>query len=141
MTRVAALYFVLVFGVGFVLGPIRVLLFEPQLGARSAELIEAPIMFLAICLISRWLNQRQGSPFIAIEWVKVGFLAAAGVLLADIVVCMGLRRMSLIDVFIDRDPVSGAVYYCLVAWMALAPWCWGCYRVMARSQDASNASD
>ena len=41
------LYFVLVFGAGFVLAPIRILWAAPAFGTRVAELIEMPIMFVS----------------------------------------------------------------------------------------------
>jgi hypothetical protein len=40
------LYFALVFGAGFVLGPIRILWAVPRFGTRMAELMETPIMFV-----------------------------------------------------------------------------------------------
>ena len=42
IVKAAVLYFALVFGAGFVLGPIRILWVAPRLGARVAELLEAP---------------------------------------------------------------------------------------------------
>ena len=51
-------YFVAIFGVGFVLGTIRVLLVVPRVGVRTAELLEEPIMFVLVLLTSRWLVQR-----------------------------------------------------------------------------------
>jgi hypothetical protein len=60
MLKTALLYFVLVFGAGFVLGPIRILWIAPRLGRRAAELLEAPIMLaisvLAATWIIRWLT-------------------------------------------------------------------------------------
>jgi hypothetical protein len=38
----ACLYFVIVFGVGFLLGPIRVLWLDPWLGKTAAVAVEAP---------------------------------------------------------------------------------------------------
>lgn len=35
--RLSGLYFTIVFGAGFILGPIRVLLLEPHLGTRKME--------------------------------------------------------------------------------------------------------
>ena len=46
--RAAAVYFALVFGAGFLLGPIRVLFLEPRVGLRAAELTELPLMIVAI---------------------------------------------------------------------------------------------
>ena len=46
--KAGALYFALVFGAGFVLGPIRILWVVPHFGTRLAELMETPIMFVVI---------------------------------------------------------------------------------------------
>ena len=48
--KASALYFAGVFAAGFVLGAIRTLWAVPALGARAAELIEAPIMLLVVAL-------------------------------------------------------------------------------------------
>jgi hypothetical protein len=44
--KAAMLYFAVVFGAGFVLGPFRILWVVPRLGTRMAELLEAPVMFV-----------------------------------------------------------------------------------------------
>jgi hypothetical protein len=46
----AALYFMLVFTVGFALGPVRAFLLEPRLGRTLATLIETPFLLAAIVL-------------------------------------------------------------------------------------------
>jgi len=46
----AVLYFLIVFGVGFVLGPVRVYWLERQLGETMATLCEAPFLLIAIVL-------------------------------------------------------------------------------------------
>ena len=51
----AVLYFLIVFGVGFVLGPVRVYWLERQLGETMATLCEAPFPLIAIVLAARWL--------------------------------------------------------------------------------------
>ena len=60
--KASALYFVLVFGAGFVLGPIRILWLVPRVGERTAELIEAPIMLVVIVLAARWIARRLAAP-------------------------------------------------------------------------------
>ncbi|MGA3176077.1 MAG: hypothetical protein ABSE19_01890 [Candidatus Acidiferrum sp.] len=56
--RAGLTYFAIIFGVGFVLGTIRVFLVVPQVGVRTAELIEEPIMFMVVLLAARWLVRR-----------------------------------------------------------------------------------
>jgi hypothetical protein len=48
-------YFALVFGVGFLLGIVRVLALVPRLGERWAELAEMPLMLVAIILSARFV--------------------------------------------------------------------------------------
>ncbi|MCS6807023.1 MAG: hypothetical protein RMM98_09600 [Acidobacteriota bacterium] len=54
----SATYIAIVFGVGFALGPICVVWLEPRLGVRTAELIEAPFMLLAVILAGRLVGRR-----------------------------------------------------------------------------------
>lgn len=118
---VAAICFAIVFGIGFTLGPIRVLWLEPWLGLRAATLIEAPFLLVAIIVAGRWVGRRLCAPDGPGFRLGVGLLAAGLVLAADVGVEVGLRDLSVAEVFTQRDPVSGAVYYALVAWTALAP--------------------
>ena len=114
--------FALVFGAGFVLGPVRVLWLVPQVGTRTAELLEMPLMFAVILLASRWLHggllQRLGTR----PRLLVGLFALACTLAAEIAVGMAMRDMSLPEVLADRDPVSGTAYCLLLVVFGLAPW-------------------
>lgn len=123
--KAAAIYFALVFGVGFALGPVRVLWLEPRFGLRAAELIESPFMLVAIILAGRWVGRRLCSARSGAFRLSVGLLAAGLVLAADVGVGVGLRGMSVTEVFTQRDPVSGSMYYALVALTAVAPWLLG----------------
>ena len=60
--KAGMLYFVLVFGTGFVLGTIRALWIVPRLGMRMAELLEMPIMVVATILAARWIVHRLAVP-------------------------------------------------------------------------------
>jgi len=60
--KAAALYFALVFGAGFVLGPIRILWAVPRFGVRMAELMETPIMLVVVIIAARWTAQRFALP-------------------------------------------------------------------------------
>lgn len=52
--KVGVLYFVLVFGIGFVLGTIRTLWVAPRVGVRAAELMETPVMLVVTIAVARW---------------------------------------------------------------------------------------
>jgi S-adenosylmethionine synthetase len=116
------LYFVLVFGAGFVLGPIRVLLLEPHLGRRVAELLEMPIMLLVIWAAASWLTQRFTQNLPTQEQLSIGTLAVMGVLAADVAVGVFLREMTIAEVFLHRDTVLSVAYYGLLVLCALMPW-------------------
>ncbi len=51
--KAALLYLFFVFGAGFVLGTIRVLWSVPRFGERNAELLEQPLMLIAVVLAAR----------------------------------------------------------------------------------------
>lgn len=124
LLKPVAVYFGIVFGVGFILGPVRVLWVVPHVGPRTAELIEAPVMLLAITLAGWWVARRFCAGFRPPALLGVGLIAAGLVLVADIGVGVGLRGMSVLEVFTVRDSVSGAVYYLLIALFAVMPWVW-----------------
>lgn len=118
--KTAALYFLLVFGAGFLLGIGRVLLVVPLLGERVAELLEMPLMLGVIVATARWvvrhrLDARQFSA------LCVGFIALGFVLMADLAVGIWLRGMSAAEVYLNRDPVSGAAYYAALLLFAVMP--------------------
>lgn len=122
LLKASGIYFSLVFGAGFLLGPVRVLIIEPRVGARVAELLEAPFMLAVIVAAGRWIGQRKCRGFSSAGRLAVGLIAAGIVLLADVVVGVGLRGMSVAQVFSNRDPITGVVYYALVTLTGLAPW-------------------
>lgn len=122
LVKATTAYFLLVFGAGFVLGAARVLLVVPRVGERAAELLEMPLMFAVIGLSARWLVRRISLPGGTGAWLKAGLAAAALVVTADLIVGVGLRGMSVRQVFLERDPVSGVAYYTMIAVYAAAPW-------------------
>ncbi len=120
--RFSACYFGIVFGCGFVLGPVRVLLLEPHLGTRWAELVEMPLMLTLIVLAARWLTRRQTQHWTSGHRLAAGLLSMIAVLSADTLVGTLLRGMSMAEVFTARDPVSGTAYYLTVLMFGIAPW-------------------
>jgi hypothetical protein len=119
--QAAVLYFLLVFGAGFVLGIGRVLMVVPLLGGRTAELLEMPLMLCVIVAAAGWLVRRMLEDSLLPAALGVGFIALGLVLSADLAVGMWLRGMSVTEVFLDRDSVSGAVYYVSLLLFAVMP--------------------
>ncbi len=115
-------YFGLVFGTGFILGTIRVLLIVPQVGERLAELLEAPFMLAVMILAARWVVRKFQVPPTLAQRLPIGFLALVLIVLLEFTVVLGLRGLTIDEYFQTRDPVSGAVYYLMLGLFALMPY-------------------
>jgi hypothetical protein len=119
--KAATVYFVWVFGAGFLLGVIRVLLLVPRVGVRYAELIEAPIMLVITIGSAGWVVKRfEVSPHM-IYRLTMGMFALAILIAMEFTVVLAVRGLTLSQYFNQRDPVSGTVYYLLLLAFALMP--------------------
>lgn len=118
IVKAAAMYFGIVFGAGFVLGPLRILFIVPRFGARIAELIEAPIMLLVIVFAAKWAVRKFK---LARTAVPVGFLALGFMIAFEFTLVLWLRGITLVEYFRERDPVAGFVYYLMLVVFALMP--------------------
>lgn len=119
--KAGVIYFALVFGAGFVLGPIRVLWVVPRLGESMAELLEMPIMLGVIILATRWMVMRRGFPTSRSRKLGVGLAALALLLTAEFTMVLGLRGMTINEYFASRDPVAGTAYALMLVVFALMP--------------------
>jgi uncharacterized protein len=119
--KAALVYFFLVFGVGFLLGPIRILLVVPRLGERLAELLEAPLMLIVIILAANWIVRRFKLPMRPIYRLGAGAIAFILGLLCEFGFVLKLRELTLTGYFALRDPVAAAVYYVTLVLFALMP--------------------
>ena len=124
IVKQAIVYFLLVFGAGFVLGPIRILLVVPHVGIRAAELMEAPIMLMVIIAASRWIARRFPGTAELPSRLAVGVLSLALMLGAELSLAHALRGISVREYLSNRDPVSGTVYYALLVVLAVLPAYW-----------------
>lgn len=116
--RLAAIYFVIVFTVGFVLGTFRVILLVPIIGARYAELLEIPIMLVAIYFAGRWIAFRSESKRQAL---CIGFLALAIMLGAEVLLAAILFGILPMEALFNKDPFSGTAYYVALLMFAMMP--------------------
>src|SRR5436309_5182473 len=119
--KAGGLYFALVFGAGFVLGPIRLLWLVPRFGTRTAELMEMPVMLVVITIAARWIIRRLAVPSAPSSRLGMGFLALGLLVAAEFGFVLRLRGLSINAYFADRDPVSGAVYCLMLAVYAIMP--------------------
>jgi hypothetical protein len=91
----AATYFACVFGAGFILGPIRILLVVPRYGDRVAELMEAPLMLIVVVFAAKWVVRRFDVPAALIDRLAVGLLALGFGLLLEFTLVLKLRDLRL----------------------------------------------
>jgi len=119
--RASLVYFALTFGAGFVLGPLRILFLVPRVGARTAELIEMPVMIGITWLAARWVTHKFTVPPARGPRLSMGVIAGALLLLAEFMLVLRLRGLTLEEYFATRDPVSGTAYYAAVLLLVLMP--------------------
>ncbi|MBP0462474.1 hypothetical protein J5Y09_00995 [Roseomonas sp. PWR1] len=90
--RAGLVYGATMFGVGFLLGPLRVLVLEPALGAALAVAAEAVPMLVAMLLIAPRVARAQGVVPQPGPRLAMGLVALAPVLTAEVVMALGLGR-------------------------------------------------
>jgi hypothetical protein len=95
IVKAGMLYFALVFGAGFVLGPIRILWIVPRFGTRMAELMETPIMFVVIILAARWIIRRLAVPSAPSSRLAMGCIALGLLLIAEFTLVLWLQGLSI----------------------------------------------
>jgi type IV secretory pathway TrbD component len=119
--KAGVFYFGLVFGVGFVLGTIRKLWVVPRVGTRKAELMETPIMLVVTIVAARSIILRLSVPMMWSARIEMGCIALVLMLIAEFGFVLWIRVLSIKEYFATRDPVSGTVYYVMLAVFAVMP--------------------
>lgn len=114
-------YFSLVFGLGFILGSIRVPFIVPRLGQRKAELIETPFMLVGIVIAAQFVVKHYALSNTILTPLIVGLLALSLVILAEILLIIVLQGGKIRQYFKSCDTVSGSVYILLLILFALMP--------------------
>jgi hypothetical protein len=119
--KAGVLYFAVVFGAGFALGPVRLLWAVPRFGTRAAELMEMPIMLAVIVLAARAIVRRFALPATRSRRLAMGAAALALLLCAEVALLGPLRGLSLPAYLAALDPVSGTVYFAMLGVFAMMP--------------------
>lgn len=120
--RTAVVYFALVFGAGFLLGSIRVAFVVPRIGERYAELVEMPLMFLAIYFASRYVLRRRDEKTDSAGLIAVGVIALLLLVGAELLFAAVLAGRGIGEYISSRDRVSGGVYLVMLVVFAGMPW-------------------
>lgn len=114
-------YFALVFGIGFLLGTVRVLLLESRFGERWAELAEMPFMLIAITLSARFVIRQFPATRRASHLVSGG-VALILLILMEFTLVIAIRGLTITQYFAERDPIAGAAYVLMLIIFAAMPW-------------------
>lgn len=117
----AAIYFVLVFAVGLLLGPVRVLWLEPVLGRTLAVACEAPLLLLAMAVAARLAPRWAGLAGGWASYLGVGVIALVLQQVADLAVGFGLRGMTLQDQLAHFATPPGWIYAFTLCVFVVAP--------------------
>jgi hypothetical protein len=92
--KAGLVYFLLVFAVGWVLGPIRELWVVPHFGRMTSLLSEAPIMLIAMFVSAWWVIRRFDLPRTFSTTISMGLIAFGLLLPAEIVRMLWVRGLS-----------------------------------------------
>jgi len=97
--KAGVVYFLLMFAVGWILGPIRELWAVSRFGRVEATLLEATIMLVAMVLAARWVTRqfevRQTLP----ATIAIGLVALGVLIPAEIAGVVFVRGLSFQDYF------------------------------------------
>ncbi len=117
----AALYFCMVFFVGAVLGPLRVMWLEPFAGPAIAVLCEAPLLIFAMSGAANWAPAWARLEGGSLSFLAMGVLALVLQQVADLAVGFGLRGMTFDAQLRYFQTPPGWIYgFCLIVF-ALMP--------------------
>jgi hypothetical protein len=114
----SALYFAFVFGVGFAMGPVRVMWLEPQLGKTMAVLCEVPILVVAMIVAARWATAKIRPGASLFSLAAVGGVALILQQIADFAVGIALRGITLPEQLAYFGTPAGIV--CAIALLLFA---------------------
>ena len=93
--KAGVIYFLLVFTVGWVLGPIRELWAVPHFGRMAAMLSEAVVMLIAMTVAALWVIRRFEVPRTLPATISMGLIAIGLLFPAEIAGVVWVRGLSL----------------------------------------------
>lgn len=117
----ASIYFALVFAVGLLAGPVRVMWIEPVLGTTIAVLLETPLLLAAMWFAARLAPHWAGASGGWLSYLAIGLIALALQQVADLAVGFGLRGMTVPAQLAYFATPPGWIYAFSLAAFALMP--------------------
>jgi hypothetical protein len=119
--KAGAIYFLLVFALGWVLGPIRELWAVPRFGRVTALLIEAVIMLIAMIISARWVMRRfEVHPTLG-STIPVGLVALGILVPAEIAGVLWVRGSSLQEYLASFATAPGVISLIMFLLFAAMP--------------------
>jgi len=114
--KAGVIYFLLMFAVGWVLGPIRELWAVLRFGRVIALLFEAVFMLIAMIVSSRWVMLRFSVPHTLGSTIPMGLVAPTILMPAEIAGVLWVRGLSLQEYlasFVTAPSGTSAVMFLL----------------------------
>ncbi len=96
-------YFAIVFLIGFMLGVVRVLVFEPRLGSTFSVAVETPLMLLVSWFVAGWAVRRfaiAGSS----DRLRLGLFALALLVLAETLLGLVIGQSLIQQLYVYWSP-------------------------------------
>jgi hypothetical protein len=120
--KAGAVYFLLLYVIGFLLGATRELLLAPRLGVEVASALEALPMFAAIFHFAPLIARRFGIPPKSGGRLLMGFFGLTLLIGAEIAMTRAMRGLSPEEWLAHFASIEGVIYAVLLACFAAMPW-------------------
>jgi hypothetical protein len=119
--KAGAIYFLIVFAIGWLLGPIRQLWVVPRFGQLTGLLLEAPLMLLAMIISAQWILRRLEIPYAFGRRLTIGVIALAILAVAELAGVVWLRGIAPGEYLAGLATVPGSISVLLFLLFAAMP--------------------
>src|SRR5271167_304745 len=119
--KAGATYFLLVFALGWILGPIRILCAAPRFGPLIGVLLEAVIMLIGMIIAAKWALRRFDARRALVPTISMGLIAVGLLLPAEIAGVLWIRRLPLQEYLATFLNPSGLVSLSIFLLFAAMP--------------------
>ena len=119
--KAGVVYFLVMFGVGWILGPIRELWAVPRFGRLTGVLLEAVIMLAAMAVSARWVIRRFRVKPTFGTTISVGLVALGILVPAELAGVVWVRGLSLPEYLASFATAPGLVSLLMFVLFAAMP--------------------